>query len=115
MSSGHAASGRVRFAFVVAMFVVYGWLTGCGSSGPFQFVKATGKVTYEDGTKIPAHDLKLTFSPENPPIVNAKTVAPQGHADVTSADGSFDTITSGRPVRQWLDPRQAQSFGDSLQ
>ena len=48
-------------------------IAGCGGSkDPFSYVKVKGKVTYADGSLIPAQRIKLTFNSELPPL-DAKT------------------------------------------
>jgi hypothetical protein len=72
-------------------------LTGCGGGEPFGYVNVPGKITYDDGTPIPAPHLKLTFIPVNPPpSPDPKMSAPKAKADVHSADGTIpaDEITS---------------------
>ncbi len=60
----------------------------------YSYVKVSGKVTYSDGTAIPAFTLKLTFIAENPfPAPNEKAFVPKGKAN-TDKDGSFDVETS---------------------
>jgi hypothetical protein len=69
-------------------------IAGCGGSkDPFSYVKVKGKVTYADGSLIPAHRIKLTFNTESPPL-DAKTYARPGVAEVNVADGTFDSETS---------------------
>ena len=34
---------------------------GCGSGGPFEYVPVKGRLTFEDGTPIPAHGIVLQF------------------------------------------------------
>ena len=38
-------------------------LAGCGNEEPFDYVKVSGRVTYEDGSLIPAEHLMLEFVP----------------------------------------------------
>jgi hypothetical protein len=67
-------------------------LSGCGSSGsPFEYVKVSGKLSYEDGSPIPAEGIKLIFDSQAPPIGNAHPR--QGSAMVNPA-GEFKDITS---------------------
>ncbi len=78
-----------------ALFLVS--LAGCGSGEPFGYVNVPGKITYDDGTPIPAPHLKLTFIPVNPPpSPDPKMAAPKAKADVHNADGTIpaDEITS---------------------
>ena len=71
-------------------------LAGCGGE-PFPMVKASGKITYEDGTLLPAQDnlVRLTFLPQTPPL-DAKTHRRPGIADVNLDDGTFECVTTHR-------------------
>ena len=86
--------GCFRILLVVCSLSLGGGLSGCGSGNPYSYVKVTGKVTYADGSKIPAPRVHLTFIAENPPVIDEKTFAKNGSTDVTSADGTFDYVTS---------------------
>jgi hypothetical protein len=67
---------------------------GCGNSGdPFSYVPASGKITYEDGSLIPASDLHLNFISEKPPV-DSKTYPRVGMARVDVASGKFGTPTT---------------------
>jgi hypothetical protein len=65
-------------------------LTGCGSAGPFDYVRASGKITYTDGSPIPG-SYKVFFYSESPPVGNAHPRP--GIADV-DAQGNFACVTS---------------------
>ena len=65
-------------------------LAGCGSSEPFDYVRASGKIRYEDGSPIPG-SFKLFFYSEAPPVGNAHPRP--GIADVDS-QGNFKCVTS---------------------
>ena len=83
----HSQRGLWLMVLVVA-------LTGClGSSEPFDYVEVTGKVTYEDGSIIPADNITVTFVPQLE-SVDETIYPPSGMADVNVADGTFDTVTS---------------------
>ena len=69
-------------------------LAGCGGD-VFDMVKASGKVTYEDGSLIPASKLDLVFHAQVAPI-DASTHPRPGWADVRIEDGTFDAVTSHR-------------------
>jgi len=72
-------------------------LYGCGGGGnPFDMAPVSGKVTYEDGSVIPAVKLYVTFHPQRPPI-DQKTHARPAMADVNVADGTFSAATSWQP------------------
>jgi hypothetical protein len=64
---------------------------GCGSGGPFKYIRVSGKVSYEDGSPIPG-GCKLTFiSQDVAPVGNA--YPRQGIANV-NAEGEFESVTS---------------------
>lgn len=65
---------------------------GCSASDPFDYVPVQGTVTYDDGSKIPAARLRLTFVPQAKPI-DAKTNPRPGEVDC-QPDGAFDKVTS---------------------
>jgi hypothetical protein len=76
--------------------------SGCNRE-PFSYISRPGKVSYEDGSRIPAPELKLTFIPENPPPgPDPNIVAPKGRVKIEgdAGDGmSFESETS----RNWGD------------
>jgi hypothetical protein len=69
---------------------------GC-SKEPFALVKVSGRITYEDGTLIPAEGnfVRLMFYPEAPSL-DSKTHPRPGAADVDLRDGSFSLATTHR-------------------
>jgi len=81
----------VAVAGVLAAMVL---LSGCRRE-PFTLVKASGRITYEDGTLIPAEGnyVRLTFYPQTPPR-DPKTHPRPGVAEVNLADGTFSCVTS---------------------
>jgi hypothetical protein len=68
-------------------------LAGCGSEGPFRYSRASGTLTYEDGTPIPAEYVTLIFVPQTSP--QGSDHPRNGHA-VVAADGSFAEVTTHR-------------------
>jgi hypothetical protein len=68
-------------------------LSGCWSSEPFAYVKVHGKVSYDDGSLIPADPLVLTFYPQDK-APKGKDYPRPGMATVDKATGKFDSITS---------------------
>ena len=69
---------------------------GCsGNNDPFSYVTVSGTVTYEDGSIIPANDMKLSFRSENAPTGN-KFPRP-GWALVDGKTGEFGCPTSHTP------------------
>ena len=80
----------MKFALVI---VVAAFLTiGC-SGKPFDFVSASGKVTYDDGSLIPAERIVVTFVPETDSGAGVNH-PPNGVAEVDPADGTFAEVTS---------------------
>lgn len=67
----------------------------CGSNDPFAYVPVSGKITYENGSLIPAARLRLTFVPQGEAI-DEKTHPRPGVAEVNVSDGTFDAVTSRR-------------------
>jgi len=71
-------------------------LAGCSSNGdPFSYVNASGKLTYEDGTLIPAKAIELRFYSQNEAIGNAHPRS--GTASVDTKTGEFANITTHTP------------------
>jgi hypothetical protein len=86
----------VRFSSVlIAGLSVFGSIAGCGSSVPFDIVPVQGKVTYEDGSLIPADSILVTFNPV-PSETKSKVVAPGGQTQVNVQDGTFSAVSSHR-------------------
>lgn len=70
-------------------------LAGCNNE-PFDYVKVKGKVTYEDGSVIPADSIELWFASTAPPV-DENTHPRPAKAGVNIADGTFGKITSHKP------------------
>jgi hypothetical protein len=68
---------------------------GCGSNVPFDFVPVQGKVTYEDGSLIPADSILVTFNPVLEGT-KGKMVPPGGQTQVNVQDGTFSAVSSHR-------------------
>ena len=77
----------MRFTLLFACSVAI----GCGSSSPFDYVKVSGKITYDDGTAIPG-SLRLKFVAEDAPTVEGAVPRP-AFANVNDR-GEFDCVTS---------------------
>jgi hypothetical protein len=67
---------------------------GCGGGSPFGIVPVSGKVTYEDGSLIPAERIRVTFVPQAKPI-DPKTYPSPGTAEVDVKTGEFKTMSTG--------------------
>lgn len=85
-SGSRSVVGRVAIVFGLALVVA-----GCGSDSPFDYVPASGTITYEDGTPIPADGVKLIFDSQAPPVGNAH---PRPGTVVANAQGEFQDVTS---------------------
>jgi hypothetical protein len=70
---------------------------GCSRTQPYDIVRVSGTVKYEDGSLIPAERIMLKFEPEAAPM-DAKTHPRMGFALVNVADGSFDSATTHKPA-----------------
>lgn len=65
---------------------------GCGSGGPYDYEKVSGKITYDDGTAIPGGGLRLRFVAQEAPQVENAFPRP-AFANVDS-NGEFENVTS---------------------
>ncbi len=83
-------------AIRVAALLLGAICLGCSSGEPFAYVPSSGKVTYEDGTLIPADGMVLTFFSQTPPK-DAKTYPRNGVAPVDKATGEFTSVTTHKP------------------
>lgn len=63
---------------------------GCGSGSPFSYAKASGKISYEDGT--PLRNVRLQFVSQDAPAVEGAHPRP-AVANVND-QGEFDCVTS---------------------
>lgn len=86
------ASLTQSFSRITKLLIIIS-VVGCGSSEPFSMVTVSGKVTYEDGTLIPAERIVVNFVPLAQPK-NAKTHPRPGQAEVDETTGKFDSVTS---------------------
>jgi hypothetical protein len=78
----------------IAVGLVLTTLLGCSGGGnAWSPVPVSGKITYEDGSVIPAKSIRLIFVPQTPPK-DSKTVPRNGVALVNAADGTFDSATT---------------------
>jgi hypothetical protein len=82
----------IRFSLIA---LLVGTLLGCGGQGsnPWSAVPVSGKITYEDGSLIPAKTIRLIFLPQAPPV-DSKTVPRQAIGGVNVADGTFGSPTT---------------------
>jgi hypothetical protein len=61
---------------------------GCGSGNPFDIVPVHGKLTYDDGSLIPAESILVTFNPIGVER-REKLVAPGGQTYLNVSDGTY--------------------------
>jgi len=88
------ASKRCRLtAGSVLTAVVVTGILGCGTSDPFNKLPVKGKITYEDGSLIPAVRIRIRFTPLTPPI-DQKIYPRPGTAEVNVVDGTFSSATT---------------------
>ena len=100
----HTISKRRRAGWFVAVVVLGAMLpAGCGSSDPFDYARVSGKVTYDDGSLIPAARITVTFLSQAP-AVDAKTHPRPGMAEVNTADGTFDIVYAPYVISVVPDP-----------
>lgn len=79
---------------VLAVFggIVLIGVLGC-SKEPFTMIPVRGKVTYEDGSVIPAKQIRVEFVPQVE-MVNAATHPRPGMTYLNVDDGTFASVTS---------------------
>lgn len=83
-----------RFACIIASLAVT-FTLGCRKD-PYPCVKVSGKVTYEDGSLIPAERIRIQFVSQTPPI-DPKTTPKTGTAEASKSTGIFDSATTFVP------------------
>jgi hypothetical protein len=70
-------------------------ITGCQKQ-PYACVSVSGKITYEDGSLIPAEQIRLTFLSQTPPK-DPKISPRAGAATVDGKTGMFDSVSTYVP------------------
>jgi hypothetical protein len=74
------------------LILLFGVVAGCGSDSPFDYEKVSGKVTYDDGSSIPAGGMQLRFQAlDAPKLENA---FPRPAVANVNGEGVFDCVTS---------------------
>ena len=76
------------FLFVPLAFVC---LIGCGSSGPFDYVRVSGKAVYEDGTPVPGK-YQIVFVSQATAIDGK--MFPRPATAIVEEGGVFSMVTS---------------------
>ncbi len=85
--------GAFRGTVCAAILLALALAAGCGSRDPYACVRVSGKVTYDDGSLIPAEQIRVTFVPQAPPI-NATVQPHSGSAAVDVKSGKFAAATT---------------------
>jgi hypothetical protein len=83
---------RLPPAAAIGLWAAVVAVAGC-SGEPFAYTQVSGRVTYEDGSVIPAPVVRVTFISQAP-VVDEKMVPRPGVAEVDPATGKFQTVTS---------------------
>ena len=68
---------------------------GYGETEPFDIVRVTGRVTFDDGAPTPAGRITVVFESQVPPI-DKKTHPRPGFVEIDTADGTFSEATTHR-------------------
>jgi len=78
---------------LVSAVVVMSPLVGCGDGSPFEYVPVQGRLTYEDGSAIPAAGgMRLQFEPLD--VVAHDGMHPRTASTGLDAEGRFTNATS---------------------
>ncbi len=84
-----------RWTWAAALGLLAAISAGCGRE-PYGTVRIRGKVTYDDGSLIPAPALFVYFEPQVE-SVDSRTTPRRGFAEVNVADGTFRRVTTYAP------------------
>src|SRR5262249_33438597 len=66
---------------------------GCGKHSPYACVPVSGKVTFSDGSLIPADEIHIVFVSQTPPS-DPKISPKNGIAEAAGTTGAFDFATT---------------------
>jgi len=80
----------LRLLFLVAISL--GVCCGCGSNAPFDYILVAGKLTYEDGSPLPAEGIVLEFMTLD--IGPQKKSHPRPGSSKLNKQGEFTCATS---------------------
>lgn len=78
---------------LVSIALCLACLAGCGGRDPFRYVRVSGDVRYRDGQRIECRNLRLSFTPLEPPR-DARTHPRPGTATVDVSSGRFTSATT---------------------
>jgi hypothetical protein len=90
-NQGFAFLSRVLVAVTCSLMIVA--FSGCGNKEPFDLVKVRGKVTYEDGSTIPAGRIIVRFISQTKSR-DPKIVPRPGQTQVDAKTGAFEYVTT---------------------
>jgi hypothetical protein len=89
----HRAIWTTTTTFCLASALALAAISGCGRSQPYPVEKVSGKITYEDGSLIPAQRLRLIFVPQTP-AVDPKIPPHDGTVEVIVKTGEFKFVNT---------------------
>lgn len=93
--TGLTMNNRSDVCFSLALILGLSSMLGCGSDMPFDVVPVHGKVTYDDGSLIPADSMLVNFNPISSES-KTKVAPPGGQTTVNVQDGTFTAVSSHR-------------------
>jgi len=85
---------KVPTLLLAALAVSSPALLGCGNQGPFEYVKVSGRVTYEDGSTIPGETIRVAFKALDFENDDPNVTPRPGKTTLNTADGTFENVTS---------------------
>jgi hypothetical protein len=77
---------------VLAVLALAAAAGGCGDGDPFDYVPVSGRLTYDDGTPIPASGIRIGFTVQDVAPIDGKY--PRPAEAVVDAEGNFANCTS---------------------
>ena len=81
-------------AAAIAALLVAVSAGGCKRSAQAPMIAVSGKVTYEDGSLVPANQLELRFRTTQPELFQEKDYPATATARVDTRDGTFREMTT---------------------
>lgn len=93
LATRHLTGRCPTLPLLAALAVAILLSAGCGNGDPFQYVRITGKVTYEDGSPIPVDGMVATFVPIGGAL-DEKTHIRPGMTTIDRATGDFHAVSS---------------------
>ena len=82
-----------RWAGIVAIMAA-GTLCGCRKAEQPPTIPVSGKITYEDGSLVPANQIELRFLATQPDLYREKDYPTAATARVDTRDGTFKEMTT---------------------